>query len=36
MEFQSFNAELGTANLLFKRLFSGIRIGRTNDKGEEK
>ena len=35
MEFQSFNAELGTANLLFKRIFSNIRIGRTNAKGEE-
>lgn len=35
MEFQSFNSELGTSNLLFKRLFSNIRIGRTNKNGEE-
>lgn len=36
MEFQSYNAELAIANLLFKNIFSNIRIGRTNDAGEEK
>ena len=36
MEFQSYNEELAVANLLFKKVFSNIRIGRTNDQGEEK
>ena len=35
MEFQSFNSELAISNILFKKLFSNIRIGRTNSKGEE-
>ena len=36
MEFQSYNEELGTCNLLFRRLFSNIRILRTLDNGEKK
>jgi hypothetical protein len=36
MEFQSFHDEMAIANLLFKRIFSNIRIGRTNEQGEEK
>ena len=36
MEFQSYNEELGTCNLLFRRLFSNIRIQRTLDNGEKK
>ena len=36
MEFQSYNEELAIANLLFRRTFSDIRIGRTNEQGEEK
>lgn len=36
MEFQSGHDELAIANLLFKNIFSNIRIGRTNDQGEEK
>ena len=35
MEFQSWNQELAIANLLFRRLFSNIRIGRTDAKGVE-
>lgn len=35
MEFQSYNAELGIANLLFQRLFNNIRIERSNEKGEK-
>lgn len=35
MEFQSYNAELGMANLLFQRLFNNIRIERSNNKGEK-
>ena len=36
MEFQSYNEELAIANLWFRRTFSDIRIGRTNEQGEEK
>ena len=36
MEFQSGHDEFAVCNLLFKRLFNNIRIGRTNEKGEEK
>lgn len=36
MEFQSWNCELGIANLLFKNIFNNIRIVRTNDQGVEK
>lgn len=35
MEFQSYNAELGIANLLFQRLFNNIRIERTANNGEK-
>lgn len=35
MEFQSYNAELAIASLLFKNIFSNIRIGRTDDAGNE-
>lgn len=35
MEFQSNNAELGLANLMFKNIFSNIRIGRTDSNGKE-
>lgn len=35
MEFQSWNQELSIASLLFRRIFSNIRIGRTNSKGVE-
>lgn len=35
MEFQSYNEELAIGTLLFRSLFANIRIGRTNDKGEE-
>ena len=36
MEFQSYNEELALASLLFKKLFSNIRIQRTLDNGEKK
>lgn len=35
MELISYNAELGTANLLFARLFNNIRIERTDTKGNK-
>ena len=36
MEFQSYNEELALASLLFKKLFSNIRIQRTLSTGEKK
>lgn len=33
MEFQSYNDELGLANITFKRVFDNIRISRTDGKG---
>lgn len=36
MEFQSYNAELAIANLLFKNTFSNIRIDRLQDDGSKK
>lgn len=36
MEFQSYNAELAIANLLFKNTFSNIRIDRPQDDGSRK
>jgi len=35
MEFQSYNAELAIASMLFKNIFSNIRIGRTDEHGNE-
>ena len=35
MEFQSYNSELAIANLLFARPFQNIRIGRTDQQGNE-
>ena len=36
MEFQSYNAELATANMLFMQIFRNIRIERTEDDGNKK
>lgn len=36
MEIRSFNGELGIANLLFKRVFSNIKIERTDNAGVKK
>lgn len=35
MEFISYNAELGCANILFQRFFNDIKIERTDNKGKK-